>query len=473
MPAAAAPKQQPRPRRHLLAVGVPLLLVLVVAALFAARLWLNAFLHSDGFRHFLESKSSAQLDADVQLEPLHWEGSEVYSDAVNVQGNRRPDGLGFVAEQVRANLNFGALWHGVWQIDAIEVAKVLAKATPRSASIFSSYPQSLKAEEAGAPPENSLLARWLPTRVEIGKIHVSNFSLDWTGIQSANEGRLDEVELTARPRDDDHSWEITGRHGRLLQARLPNLQIEEFRLKANTHQLVITQATTQATGGGQVDFTGSQDFEGDRNLSLDANFDGLPSESFLPADWRARLHGLGSGTVHITGSASSTRKWHANGHVDLHDGRLEALPVLDELAVFTLTARFRQANLQRGSADFDWNAGVLTVSHLELESEGLIRLEGGFTVRNEQIAGQLEVGVARSAGRLLAGVGARVFNQPERDGYLWTTVQLSGSSHDPHEDLTARLVQATQDEVVQKAKQGADTMVDTATGLLNLLQPPH
>ena len=154
----------------------------------------------------------------------------------------------------------------------------------------------------------------------------------------------------------------------------------------------------------------------------------------------------------------------------MHEGRLEALPILDQLAVFTATAQFRQATLQKAGADFVWRAGVLTISRLELESEGLLRLEGGFTVRNEQIDGRLRVGVARSAGRLLAGVGTLVFNDPEHDGYLWTTVQLSGSVHDPHEDLSARLVQATQQEVVRKAQQGANTVLDTASGLLNLLK---
>ena len=157
------------------------------------------------------------------------------------------------------------------------------------------------------------------------------------------------------------------------------------------------------------------------------------------------------------------------GHVELRDGRLTALPILDQLATFTASERYHSAELQNARADFDWNAGNLAVSNLLVESEGLIRTEGGFTVRANQIDGTLQVGIARSAVRWLPVVGARVFNLPERGGYLWTTVHLSGPVNHPSEDLTPRLLAATEQEVIDKAKQGVGTAIDTAKGLLDLL----
>jgi hypothetical protein len=449
---------------------VPLVLVLAVAALFGGRLWLDAFLQSADFRHFLDRKTSALLHADSRLERLHWEGSEVYSDALDGTGYPGSPWARIGAEQIRAALNLRALWDGVWRIDSIDLAKV--DATLGANAGREQEPAPPAQAEGSAPPETSLLAKLLPTKVEIGKIQVADFSLSWGEDQPGASGRLQGAEVAARPRPDVRGWVISGRKGRLTQTKLPALTLDQFALETNARELTVTQAGAQVEGGGEVEFTGSQQLDGDRSLALDAAFDRLPSESFLPADWRARLHGLAVGTVRITGSPGVPDGWQAHGHLDLRDGRLEALPVLDELAVFTATVRFRQAALETASADFDWRAGLLTVSHLVLESEGLIRLEGGFTVRDERIDGVLQVGVARSAGRLLGGVGARVFDEPERDGYLWTSVRLSGYARDPHEDLTARLVQATQEEVVEKAKQGAGTVLDTASSLLNLLQPP-
>ena len=174
----------------------------------------------------------------------------------------------------------------------------------------------------------------------------------------------------------------------------------------------------------------------------------------------------------VTGSAADGggNGWRARGHVELHDGQMEALPLLDELALFTATARFRQTALQQGRADFDWTPAAVTVSNLLVESAGLLRIEGGFTVRGDQIDGTLQVGVARGSLRWIAGLGARVFDQPERDGYLWTTTHLHGPVRHPSEDLTPRLVAAAQQEVIDKAKQGAGSVIDTASSLLDLLK---
>ena len=57
-------------------------------------------------------------------------------------------------------------------------------------------------------------------------------------------------------------------------------------------------------------------------------------------------------------------------------------------------------------------------------------------MRGDQIDGTLQVGVARSSLRWIAVVGARVFDLPERDGYVWTTTHLHGPVQHPAEDLT-------------------------------------
>ena len=174
--------------------------------------------------------------------------------------------------------------------------------------------------------------------------------------------------------------------------------------------------------------------------------------------------------MRITGSGGNRDSWRAKGHLDLRDGHLEALPVLDQLAIFTTTASFRRAALQVGGGDFDWTPKSFTITNLTMESAGLLRLEGGFTVQGGQIDGQFKVGVARTAVRWLAGVGTRVFNEPERGGYVWTSIHLTGPANNPHEDLTPRLAAAIQQETTDKASRAAGTVIDTAGSLLDLLK---
>ena len=217
------------------------------------------------------------------------------------------------------------------------------------------------------------------------------------------------------------------------------MRIDEARIKSTPSAVFVNHVTGEAEGGGRVELSGRQELGGNRSLDLMVLLDGVPVERFLPPDWRARLQGLASGQVHITGTGGNRDSWRARGHVDLHEGHLEALPFLDELAVFTTTASFRQTALQTGGADYDWTPQRVTVSKLVLESSGLLRLEGGFTVKHGQIDGQFQIGVARTALRWLADAGSLVFDQPEHGGYLWTSVHLTGPANNPREDLTPRI----------------------------------
>ncbi len=468
------PPTRPRSRRTLLWFSLPVgLLMIVVVGLLGARAWVLSFLRSDDFRHFLERKTSAALRADAHLEPLRWQDTEVFTEALDATGNTASPFAKLTVEQVRARVDLHALWRRTWRVESIDAerfAATLGKPGPVA-------PDTAAASEVkpSAPPDEGqgrgLLAGLLPGRVEVGAVNVNDFSLAW------NTGRVAGTRLTARPRDGGtQNWEIDGSGGRLEETHFPAVRLTDFHVKSSAHEIFITRATGQSDDGGRLELSGRQGLDGDRALDLTASFEGLPVQPFLPADWRARLHGNATGNVHVTGSANGPGvdgvggDWRARGHIELQDGRLEALPLLDELAVFTATERFRQTALQRGRADFTWTPGGVAVSGLLVESEGLLRIEGGFTVRGDQMDGTFQVGVARGSLRWIAGVGARVFDQPERDGYVWTTAHLHGPVRHPSEDLTPRLVAAAQAEVIDKAKQGAGTVIDTASSLLDLLK---
>ncbi len=470
---ATPPTTRSRSRRMLLWSVLPVGLFVVIAGLLGARAWVEGFLRSDDFRHFLERKTSAALRADAHLQPLRWQDTEVFTEALDATGNSGSPFAKLTVEQLRARFDLHALWRRTWRVDGIEVERFAATlgnahpVAPDTAAAAEVQPSAPSDEGQG----RGFLAGLLPSRVEVGAVTVKDFSLLW------NTGRVAGTRLTARPRDGGtQNWDIDGSGGQLEEAHFPTVRLTDFNVKSSAHEVFITRATGQSDGGGRLDLSGRQGLDGDRALDLTADFDGLPVQPFLPADWRARLHGNATGNVHVTGSANGVHAngdggdWHARGHIELHDGQLEALPLLDELAVFTATERFRQTALQRGRADFVWTPGGVTVSGLLVESEGLLRIEGGFTVRGDQMDGTFQVGVARGSLRWIAGLGARVFDQPERDGYMWTTTHLHGPVRHPSEDLTPRLVAAAQQEVIDKAKQGAGTVLDTASSLLDLLK---
>ncbi len=453
-------------RLRFVVLALPVCLVLLLVALFCARWWLEGYLKSEGFRRFLDDRISQSLHADAHLDPLHWQNGAVYSGGLTADGNAGSPLRHVNAEQVHADLNLRALWHRVWRVDSISSERLEVKLAPGAGTDQNAAPI------LAPPPANpSEAGGWLPNRVEVGEVRVADFSFSWPGQGNAAGGGFQQVQVTARPGEDEGTWLITGQGGRLVQEGVPTIRLDHTSVKTTRREVFLNQLAGQSEGGGRVELSGRQELGGERNLDLTAVLDGVPVERFLPVDWRARLGGAASGQVHVTGSGGNRDSWRARGHLDLRDGHLEALPALDQLALFTATASFRQAALQVGGGDFDWSPQRLSITHLTLESAGLLRLEGGFTVERGQIDGQFKVGVARSAMRWLAGAGTRVFNEPEHGGYVWTSIHLTGPVDNPHEDLTPRLAAAIQQEAVDKATKGAGSVIDTAGSLLDLLRP--
>ncbi len=476
LPASRASRSDARSRRLLWLALVPLAaLLLVVAGLFGLRMWVYGYLRGDGFRRMVDQQASQALHADAKFGPLQFQDTEVYSALFDAVGHAESPLARMTAEQVRTRLELSALWRRAWRVDSIDVQRLgvtlaAEHPTPQEAPPLTENgpvtPPPVPASSPRRPP--GFFDDWLPNRVEIGAVKIDDFSLAWNADKPESTGKLAGARLTAKPLDSDNrTWQIDGTEGRLTQTHFPAVRIGSFALRSAAHDLFITRVEGQVEDGGRIEISGKQGLDGERKLDLNADFDALPAAAYLPKDWRGRLKGLTHGNVHVTGSAAGDRR--ATGHVELRDGRLSALPMMDQLAVFAGSERYRQAPLQKARADFEWANGDVTVTNLLVESEGLLRLEGGFSVRGGQMDGTMQVGMARSSLRWLSAAGTQVFEQPERDGYLWTTVKLSGPANHPSEDLTPRLVAAVEDAAIKKAKQGTQSVLDTAKSLLDLL----
>jgi hypothetical protein len=191
----------------------------------------------------------------------------------------------------------------------------------------------------------------------------------------------------------------------------------------------------------------------------------VPLEPLLPIDWRVRLHGSVSGLTKIHAPLADPALLRVEGSLRLTNGHVEALPVLNQIALFTRTERFRRLVLTKASLDFTRDAQLLTATNVLLESEGLLRIEGQFTVVQEQINGTFAVGVTAASLQWLPGAQARVFTVA-RDGYLWTPMQVSGPVSRPGEDLTPRLVQAAAGELLETPESMAREAVKLLRGLI-------
>ncbi len=321
------------------------------------------------------------------------------------------------------------------------------------------------ASESGAPPPTQSGGGWLPRRVDLQEAVVETTELDWAG---AKAGSISGARLTLRPEgaSEDHetsgdpgAWSISAEGGLLQETGLPDLNITSAKLRYHRPSLYIVDSQFKGKDSGTLSMSGEINFE--RSLALDIKLNSVPIAPLLPLDWQKRLDGNLSGDIRLRSQMPMMGAPDMEGTVNLAQGKLEALPVLDQIATFTRSQQFRTLTLSAVSADFKRATTKLTVSRFVAESEGLIRIEGAFVVEDSNIEGSFQVGVTPRSLQWLPGSQGKVFTV-SREGYLWTPVHLSGPLRNPTEDLSPRLLAAAEGSVLDKVQ---DTIKDPVGAL--------
>lgn len=89
-----------------------------------------------------------------------------------------------------------------------------------------------------------------------------------------------------------------------------------------------------------------------------------------------------------------------------------------------------------------WQYPTVEFRRVAIEEKGKFRAEGEVRVRQESLQGTVELGVTpRLLGFLTEPVIKEVFPKA-KNGYLWTTIHLSGTIEEPQQDLSARVMEA-------------------------------
>ncbi|MEA3207994.1 MAG: hypothetical protein QOE70_1051 [Chthoniobacter sp.] len=439
-----------------------MLLVLALAGFFVVKAAIDAYLRSERFRTFLAHQAGATLRAETEIAPLHFATSSIYTEQVRARGRADADFSGLQVDGLRAELSWSRFFAHVWQVDQVDVQRLRidlegerAVGAPTDA-----------APTRSAPPSPSGRSGWLPNRVEISAATVHEAQLTWAG------GGLRGTALQIKPADG--GWSIEGAGGKIEHATLPALEVQRLALRYREPSLFVNNAEFRQGSSGSVSATGEINFS--ERLDLHATLQNIAITPYLAGDWRLRLKGDASGEIAVRCALPLRGPPEISGKIALTNGQLEALPFLNQIADFTQTQQFRRLGLSRATADFTQSGPRLTVRNLVAESEGLIRIEGGFFSESDQIDGTFQVGVTPASLQWLPGSQTRVFTE-SRGGYLWAPMRLTGPLASPNEDLSSRLLVAAGGAVIEGVEKtvndSAKTLKDAAKSALDLfLAPP-
>ncbi len=438
-------------------IGLGIVAVALVAAILGLNLWVNSYLRSEAFRRLVTAKAGEALRADADCQPLDWSGSSVFSGALTARGEPGAPLETLDAEQVRANVDWRAIFDGAWRIDHMDIVRLDVKVrTDRRRAATATEPGP--GPDAPPPPRS-----FIPHRFVLDRISVQDANADLGAF-----GRLRNVPLTVQP--EGNGWIFDGRGGKVELPARPSLAIDSFRVRLQQNVVYLTDAALRLGAGGTVAASGEV---GGSRGPYDLHFEwrNVAAADVLDATWRSRVGGTVSGSADRLGRAG--RSPLTTGKFFLADGTLEGLPVQKQIANFTRSPQFERMPLREVSGDFTIDDATTTVRNFVLESPGLLRIEGGCRIGADgALRGSFRVGVTSQSLQWLPGSQEKVFVTGGA-GYLWTDIEVGGTLEQPTENLSGRLARAlgeravdTGVDLIEKAPDHAADAVDKALDIL-------
>jgi hypothetical protein len=427
---------------------IVVLMVLLAAAVVAGYFWVNRYLASDEFRQTVSRAASRALHVKGEFEAFHWSGFSIYSGGFSGWGAPDSPIDTVTLREMHAGLNLTAAFHGVWQIDRLEIGTLHLAL------------KEVPANVRPAPPEPAETApSFLPSTFRIDTIGIREVELTWPATL-AGGGRAAKIAVEMKSSPEGGSWSAEGHGGTFVLARFPAQDIRNFSLRLRPDRLYLTEAALQNAGGGTIHAAGEVGLGDSPDLDLRFEVAGVPVTPLLPEDWRARLFGNIASDFRLTRAAAANAPWKIEGKAHLDDARLEALPLLDQMATLTHTQDYRTLKFQTAEGDFVLGPTRMELDHLAIESDGMVRVEGGIVRTGEALDGTLQLGLPPARVRGLLGAD-QLFTEP-RGLYLWTPVHIGGTMEKPTEDLSPRAAAA----VLQGLQKGIETPVNQAVDVL-------
>jgi len=422
-------------RGRWMARGLVAALGLGVVVMGGGYLWLRGWLHGDAFRRMLAGETDKALQVSSEFGPFRWSGTRMDTNSFKATG----DGVvkSIDAEGLLVEVGLGAWWKGVWQVDDARAKRIEVEIDATAADRVKSGAAPRQTETAAAK-QRKWYDSLIPHEVELKQVEVGASSVKV--ITASGPVGIAGTSWRVTPDGAKGSYRAEGSDGvvKLPWKWAPPMNLGRARLRYQGETVFLTDADFQVYDSGRLNLAGEMSVKGD-GYTFNGDLSDVACSEVLPEDWKQRLSGKVEGDFTVEHAA---RGPSVSGNLELSDGVLTAMPLLDSLSAYADTTRFRRIALEEGRTAFEWKDGEIALRNLVIASEGLVRLEGTLRVdREDRLEGRFRLGLVPGVLARIPGAETSVFSRGER-GLLWTDLHITGTVQDPKEDLTARLIEA-------------------------------
>lgn len=402
--------------------------LLVIFAGFGGYVWLRSYLHSEEFRNFIAKHSGDAMDAHAQLEPLYWQGMRASTQAFQAEGD------GFVraveARGIEAGVSVSEISRGVWLINDLAVRELQLVVE----SAENQIEERVTADSASKERQGGFWGRLLPDKTEVRLVEIANLDIKLNSGNGSSEFIDGNLKATRRDEGEAYDMEIYNALIKTPWIESP-LSLRSAKGRYANKRFYLQESHAEVFQRGLLTMHGEVSADA---LTFDGKLKDIGVDELVEEDWKKRI----SGDLHTTFRHRSNEDGSlTRGKLTLQGGVLTALPILDQLAAYVDSRRFRQIHLSEARVQYLVEEERLELADIVLASEGLMRVLGNLTVENGSLDGLLRVGIVPGLLAHIPGAETKVFVRGER-GLLWAAVRVTGTVEKPEEDLSDRLIAA-------------------------------
>lgn len=405
------------------------------------------------------------MDADARFELFEWQGLHARTAGFSVEG-------GEVMKRMRANgiqasLGLGGVRRGVWEVSGVRVNQLDVELDTTGGG--GTLAEDEEAEGGAVVDDvgggSGLLDGLLPDRAEVSSVQVASMNLD---LMTDGGGlKVTDVMMRVEGGGGEGVYDVDLTGGVIDTSWFGSpLELMSARGKFKGGRMFLMESRSRVYGRGLLTLEG--EVEGG-DFGFYGVLSDVRSEELVPEDWQKRITGDLTTQFQVwSGRQDGEAGTVVRGGLELKGGVLTALPVLDRIAAYANTRRFRRLNLSEARLKFRRQGEVLELTDVVLASEGLVRVTGRLTVDGDRLDGRFRVGIMPGLLAHVPGAETKVFLRGEK-GLLWSPLRITGTVDDPREDLSRRMIAAAGErmfEVVpETGKMALKFAHETVTGL--------
>ena len=410
--------------------------VLLVAVLctFLLTRTIDHFIKEGALDRAIGKKTAVILEADTGYLPLSWRGLSVHSNGMLVRGKPPRSLRELRAANLSARCSLRDLWQRKWTIQRLQAERLEAAfGTAASKQLTNILPEQPELQPQVDTPS--------PLKLVIRETIIRHTDIFWGETDEA-VGALRDVESKFYPNGSE--LDVRGSKGTLQQTGWPALRVARIEAHYAKPRLQIRLASFSLGKTEDLTVNGELDFGSGGWMHLHTRSSNAPAEPFLQGFWRGKFEGTFNGESQIEKKFEHGARVNATGSISFVRAEVHDVPTLERVAALTQHPEFARLKADELRGEFKWTGSKLEVTELRMEHKNLCRIEGGFTIDGGNIDGKFRVGVTEDVLKAIPGARERVFTE-SRDNYLWTSMNVTGPLHHPHEDLHDRLVKAAEE----------------------------